>query len=171
MKIKDTLALIKTTRRQRSLYVLLTIFIVGGMFRNLKAQEISRSFELRYFAPDAKANGETDFKGKTEYFDTKKRVEYLEAYEQYARGFFKNPDWDKLVVTDDEAKERATNIKPQPLPKVRNRMLLNDWKCLGYKDGQHKERLSEIEKWNAYKDLVVKDENLLFQNKTEFSVP
>ena len=151
--------------------IVIIICVLGTINSAIQAQNIiSKSFELRYFTPEANADGETDFKGKTEYFDTEQRVKYLEIYEKYARQFFKNPDWNKLVVTDDEAKEKAANIKPQPLPQIRNRMLLNDWKCLGYKDGQHSERLLEIEKWNDYKDLTVKDESLLFQNKAEFSI-
>jgi len=152
-----------------------TVFIIcilGTFISIINAQNtISKSFELRYFTPDPKADGVTDFKGKTEYFDTNQRVKYLETYEAYARQFFNNPNWNKLVVTDEEAKNIADGIKPQPLPQIRNKMLLNDWKCLGYKDSQHKERLSEIEKWNAHKDLVVKDENLLFQKKAEFAIP
>ena len=131
---------------------------------------ISKSFELRYFTPDSKADGETDFKGETEYFDTDQRVDYLKTYEQYARQYFGNPDWNKLVVTDDEAKEKAAKIKPQPLPEVRNRILLNEWKCLGFKDGQHEERLLEIRKWNSRKNVFVKNESLHFENKTEFLI-
>ncbi len=104
-----------------NLYILFTMVILGGLISNINAQEISKSFELRYFASDEKADGETDFKGETEYFNTEQRIEYLEKYEEYAGQFFNNPDWNKLVVTDDEAKEKAAKIKPQPTPKIRSR--------------------------------------------------
>jgi len=151
-------------------YSILTLLILAAT--NLPAQEtISRSFELRYYTVDPKADGETDFKGETEYFNTGQRVEYLNTYEQYARKFFENQDWDQLVITDDEAKEIAASIKPQPLPSVRKRMLLENWKCLGYKDGQHQERLDEIEKWNSLRHVTVDNESLLFEKDTEISIP
>ena len=131
---------------------------------------ISKSFELRYFTSDSKASGETDFKGETEYFNTAQRVEYLAAYEKYAQQFFNNPNWNKLVITDDEAKQIASEIKPQPSPKVRNRIQLQSWQCLGYKVGQHEERLAEIDKWNSNENVSVIYENLLFEKNTELSI-
>ena len=46
-----------------------------------------RSFELRYFSNDPKADGETDFKGPTSVFDTEKRVEFLKTYAAFASDF------------------------------------------------------------------------------------
>ncbi len=147
------------------------ILLAGSMCRPACSQPVlSKSFEIRYFTPDKKADGETDFKGETEYFNTGQRIEYLRLYEKYAGQFFDNPDWNKLVVTDDDAKRIASGIKPQPLPSVRNRTLLTGWKCLGYKDGQHDESVSDIAKWNSYKHVAVKDETLLFESSTRVTV-
>jgi len=160
--------MIETINRKIRLSILFAILV--GNHMPINAQEISNSFELRYITTDTKANGETDFKGDTEYFDTDQRIEYLEAYEQYAQQFFANPDWNKLVVTDDEAKERTAKLKPQPLPKVRKRMLLDEWTCLGYKDGLSQKRDAEIQQWNAYKNVKVNDESLFFEKNTEITV-
>ncbi|MCK5208527.1 MAG: hypothetical protein KAQ79_10915, partial [Cyclobacteriaceae bacterium] len=153
----------------KKLMIAIAILLIVNS-NNFAQTTISKSFELRYFTPDSKADGETDFKGETEYFDTDQRVDYLKTYEQYARQYFGNPDWNKLVVTNDEAKAKAAKIKPQPLPEVRNRILLQEWKCLGFKNGQHEERLLEIGKWNSHKNVLVKNESLHFENKTEFSI-
>ena len=56
----------------------------------LSAQEVSRLFELRYMTNDAAANGETDFKGKTEQLDTEQRDEFLQQYARVADYFFNN---------------------------------------------------------------------------------
>jgi hypothetical protein len=91
---------------------------------------ISRSMELRYYSEIPEANGVTDFRGSTEVFSTDQRIDYLKTYERLAGQFFNNPNWDKKVVTDEEAKERLSAIKPQPLPEVRKRIPLGTWKWL-----------------------------------------
>ena len=145
------------------------LFLISNS--NCAQVPISKSFELRYYTVDPKADGETDFKGESEYFDNEQRVEYLETYEKYARQFFDNPEWNKLVVTDDEAKDIEAAIKPQPLPEVRKRVLLQEWKCLGYKEGQYEERKAAIEKWNSYKNISVTDESLHFEKDAELTIP
>lgn len=150
-----------------SILLILSFFCID----NRAQTPISESFELRYFTPDARADGETDFKGETEYFNTNQRIEYLRVYEEYARSFFDNPNWNKLVISDKEAKIIASGIKPQPLPRIRNRMLLEDWKCLGYKEGQHIQSRKDIEQWNSYKNVTVWNESLLFKESTSFSLP
>ncbi|MDF2668541.1 MAG: hypothetical protein K0R67_847, partial [Paenibacillus sp.] len=92
---------------------------------------VSRSFELRYFSDDPAANGETDFKGPTAVFDTEARIEYLRHYARSAREFFDNPGWDRQVVTDAEVEAAHRVIKAQPLPSVRRRIQLEDWKWAG----------------------------------------
>ena len=114
------------------------LFIVNP---NTFAQDIiSKSFELRYFSKDAKANGETDFKGPTSVFDTDQRVEFLKHYAAFASEFFNDPNFDYDVASDDEAAKAAQAIKPQPEPEFRNRIQLEDWKWLGYRAGQEKEK-------------------------------
>jgi len=84
--------------------------------------------------------------------------------------FFENPDWDKLVVSDNEAKTRLKQIKPQPDPAVRKRIWLNEWNCIGYKAGQHEEDIVSLQKWNNYDGLSVLDETLVFEKKAEITI-
>ena len=99
----------------------------------------SKSFELRYFSNDPKANGETDFKGETATFTTEQRMELLRHYADFAQDFFNDKNLDYEVVSDAEATEATQKIKPQPQPEFRNRIYLDKWKWLGYKPGQEKE--------------------------------
>jgi hypothetical protein len=55
--------------------LLLFILPMSLMVTTLFAQ-FYKSFELRYFSNDPKADGETDFKGPTEVFDTEVRVDF-----------------------------------------------------------------------------------------------
>ena len=88
------------------------------------AQEASRSFELRYVTNDTAANGETDFKGKTEYLDTEQRVDFLKQYARVASRFFNDTAYNTKVVTEQEVQLALAKIKPQPLPSVRRRIPL-----------------------------------------------
>jgi hypothetical protein len=110
-------------------------------------QQLSRSFELRYFSSDAKANGETDFKGPTAVFTTEDRLRYLQAYARYARNFYNDPKWNKLVVSDAEATQVLQAIKPRPLPAVRKRIPLDEWKWTGSRPGQREERVQRLAEW------------------------
>ena len=65
------------------------------------AEVISKSFELRYVSDDAKADGATGFKGASSLFDNDDRLEYLNRYATYAKGYFDDPRMDKKVVTLD----------------------------------------------------------------------
>ena len=136
----------RKNRLVRGAITLVFLSVVGS--GNIIAQQHSRSFELRYFTPDSKANGETDFKGETEYFNTDQRIDYLQAYERIAGEFFANKNWDQLVIDDQEAREIAAGIKPQPLPSVRQRVLLEEWKMLGSKPGKREAEQSQLEWWN-----------------------
>ena len=60
-------------------------------------EPFARAFEIRYFTKDAAANGETDFKGKTEFLTTEQRVDFLRAYAEYGRLFWKDPKLDREV--------------------------------------------------------------------------
>lgn len=99
---------------------------------NAEAQKkndvLSQSFELRYVTSDAKANGETDYKGATEWMTTDQRIEYLTHWQQYASRFFNDPSLSEQVVTSDEVAEAMKRLKPQPLPSVRQKMVLDEWK-------------------------------------------
>jgi len=144
-----------------------TFAILGSVgFGSVFAQKSSRSFELRYFTQDAKANGETDFKGETEYFDTIKRIEYLNRYEKVAGEFFENRNWDQLVIDDQEAREIAAGIKPQPLPVVRKRLVLDEWKMMGYKSGKREAELSHADWWNQQEGVLIEAGQLLFTERS-----
>lgn len=93
---------------------------------------ISRNFELRYVSNDPKANGETDFKGETSTLTTDQRVDYLKAYARQIPGYVTDYSLDDQIVTLEEARQRLSQMKPQPRPTVRKRIHLEDWKWTGY---------------------------------------
>src|SRR5690625_3709082 len=92
----------------------------------LNGQRISSGFEVRYFSSDPNANGETDFKGETSVFSTEDRMEFLKYYGKSAAAYFQDENLDTQVVTDQEVDERLSQIKPQPLPKIREKILRSE---------------------------------------------
>jgi hypothetical protein len=118
---------------------------------------------MRYITKDARANGETDFKGPTEFFNTQQRIEYLKQYAEYAKKYFNDRLLDKKVVNDMEANNALTNIKLQPLPVVRKRLVLTDWKYLSYKAGQVEIQNKKIKGWQKIPGLAIENEQLLFK--------
>lgn len=156
--------------RRRKIWLIRGLLLVAfqgtaGMLY-VGAQAPSRSFELRYFTTDPEANGETDFKGETEYFNTDKRIEYLERYEKVAGTFFANRNWNQLVIDDQEAKNIAQKIKAQPLPSVRTRVLLDEWKMVGSKPGKREAELSQFDWWNQQKGVMIEAGQLLFTERS-----
>lgn len=123
----------------------------------LTAGQAWRSFELRYFSDHPEADGETDFRGETEIFDTEDRIRYLETYEKIAGRIFDNPHWDQQVVPDDKAKEVLATIKPQPLPAVRKRLPLVAWNWLGFKSGIRESEMAAIRQWEAHSGVDVRE--------------
>ncbi len=97
----------------------------------VSAEPLARAFELRYFSQNPAADGETDFKGKTEFLTTEQRVEFLRAYAEYGRLFWKDPQLDREVVPLAEARVRLSQIKPQPKPQKRLRLLEDEWAWQG----------------------------------------
>lgn len=93
-----------------------------------KDEVLSKSFELRYVTSDVNADGETDFKGATEWLTTDGRVAYLLCWQQYARDFFDDQDLAEQAVSQSEVTEAMTRLKPQPLPQVRQKIGLDEWK-------------------------------------------
>lgn len=85
----------------KSSFKIVVFFALFVLYINGIAQS-SSTFELRYFTSDPKANGETDFKGETEWFDTEERVSFLNEYADFASRYFDNPGLDKKIVTDKE---------------------------------------------------------------------
>lgn len=97
---------------------------------------ISKNFEMRFISNDPKANGETDFKGDTSTLTTQQRIDYLNAYAQKIPAYAEDFSLDEQIVSMEEAKERLRCIKPQPGPKVRKRIALEEWKWIGYREGE-----------------------------------
>lgn len=108
---------------------------------------ISKNFELRYISHNPAANGETDFKGETSTLSTEQRVDFLNEYARKMEGMYDDFSLDEPIVTLDEAKARLEKVKPQPLPQLRKRLVLDDWKWVGFnecKEGRIKKFSKEI---------------------------
>lgn len=134
---------------------------------------LSKSFELRYVTADSSANGETDFKGPTAYFNTNQRVEYLKHYSDFARKFFNDESLAHQVVGKQELDSAMKRLKPQPLPQVRQEIrLLDGWKWYGYKDGKDERASKRIAFWNSQEQGVgVKDGRLHFDSRSTLRLP
>ena len=95
--------------------------------------ETFRSFEFRAVSADPKADGETDFKGEAATLSTDERIAFLNAYADFASAWFGDPQLDQLAVKPGEAAQRLAQIKPPPLPSIRQTIRLDDgWKQLGF---------------------------------------
>ena len=121
------------------------------------AQESSRSFELRYVTNDAAANGETDFKGETQHFNTEQRVDFLKQYARVASRFFNDTAYNTKVVTESEVQAALAKIKPQPSPSVRRRIPLDEWQYLGYRAGQYAEDTLSLQRWSQEPGVRLKE--------------
>ncbi len=126
--------------------------------------QTSNTFELRYFTSDPSANGETDFKGETEWFDTDKRVFFLKKYADFASQYFDNPKLDKKIVSDEEINNLLHKIKPQPTTNIRKTTWLNGWKTYGYKENQHLQKEKELASWNKTPAVQVENGKLKIKN-------
>ena len=146
------------------LIIILTPLLTKASGDNTR--EISRAFELRYVTADPRADGETDFKGESEIFNTDERVEYLKNWARYGRFFFNDPELNKKIVHDEEVASILDDIKPQPLPQVRDKIRLDEWKYLGYRKGQHQEERSLLEEWNSSEGVTINDGQLTLTENT-----
>ncbi len=121
------------------------------------AQHISDGYEVRYFSKDPSANGETDFKGETSTLDNEKRIEFLKFYADEVSSYYGDQDLNTQVVTDQEAIDFLGTIKAQPLPTLRKRINLEQWKWLSYRAGQHEASIWEIDKFSGAENMLIKD--------------
>lgn len=96
---------------------------------------ISKNFEMRFISNSERANGETDFKGETSTLTTRQRIDYLNAYAEEIPKYVEDFSLDAPVVTLEEAKKRLEKVKPQPLPIIRKHIPLDEWKWIGYREG------------------------------------
>jgi len=113
----------------KATFAAVALFLLGKSALCAADAKIYRSFEMRAVNSDSKANGETDFKGKTETMSTEERIAFLNAYTDFASAWFGVPKLDQKAVPDGQAAKRLAQLKPQPLPTVRTVLNLNDgWK-------------------------------------------
>ena len=126
-----------------------------------KGKVLGRTFELKYFSDNKSADGNTDFIGDSSIFNTDQRVEFLRQYAEHACRFYKDLNLDKKVVTDADVAAALKTVKPQPLPEVRKRLVLNSgWKYLAYRDGETLEDKKRLATWLA-SGVSIKDEQLV----------
>ncbi len=144
----------------------ISFFLFLFLSLKLSSQPFSSTFELRYFTSDPDANGETDFKGETEWLNTEQRIHFLNSYADFASKFFGNPGLDKKIVTDDEIKHLIGEIKQQPKTNVRETILLNKWKAYGYKEGQDTLKIQKLEDWGKYPGAKLTNGELELNNTT-----
>jgi len=137
-------------------------FMVGIV----SAQLAQETFELRYFTNDPRANGETDFKGETEWMNTNQRIRFLNDYADYASRFFKDPDFDKKIVNDKEIHDVLDQLKPQPATNIRRTISLDGWKASGYKEGEEAESEKYLGAWLSYKGTKLSDGSLIMNSAT-----
>lgn len=136
------------------------IFLLLLLSIKMSAQPFSSTFEIRYSANDLAANGETDFKGETEWLDTEGRITFLKNYADYASRFFDNRELNKTIVSDDEINRLIKQIKPQPATNIRRTIPLNGWKSYGYKKGQEQQKQQVLKKWGSLTGVNITDGKL-----------
>lgn len=135
------------------------------------AQVISRSFELRYFSDSTKAIGTNGFQGDSSLFDLSKRLDYLTNYATYAKAFFENPRLDQQAVLEQDVVKTLANIKDQPMPKVRHRLMLEDWNWHVGLPTQHETDLKELEEWKETGDVRLVEGKLYTMSDYSFAKP
>jgi len=156
-----TLKMMKTRITFNIAVLLSSLFVfVACQQQETAKKELSRAFEMRFISDDPNANGETDFKGETEVFDTEQRVAYLKNWANYGKRFFKDSTLSTKILSDEEVENTANNIKPQPNPEVRRVIALNDWKFLGYRPGQSQSETRLINAWDQMEGASVRDQAL-----------
>ncbi len=99
-------------------------------------------------------------------------MEFLRNWAEYGRRFFNDPELKRRVVFDDEVDSVIKNIKAQPLPEVRRKIRLDDWKYLGYREGQRREELQLIRQWDQAEGVTIDNDRLvLSRNSFAMSFP
>ena len=111
--------------------------------------QTATTFEMRYFTPDAAADGVTDFHGETEWFTASQRVEMLGKYARYASRFWGDPGLDTPLFGESAVTDALSRIKPQPLTSVRRTIPLERWVATGYKKGKEADVARRWQAWTA----------------------
>ena len=146
----------------KSYFIVLSFFVVLC----IEAQTLT-SFELRYYTPDPKANGETDFKGETSVFTVEERVDFLRQYSNFAAEWFDDKNLDTKVVNDSEVQDILKSVKPLPLPDIRKRIPLTGWKYISYRAGQNLEHKKRLERWQSESGVELKDGALVLDGNNK----
>jgi len=131
----------------KSIILTAAAFVLIGVAMSDAENSVSRSFEFRYVTDDSHANGETDFKGDSAVFDTNGRVAFLRAYADFASKWFGDPEMEKEVISDSDVRRALTALKPQPLPQVKRRIRLEQWKTFCYRDGDDERSAESVAIW------------------------
>src|SRR5690606_30994903 len=138
------------------------VLFVLAIVSNSKGQPqiSSNSFEIRYYTSDSAANGETDFKGETEWLSLNSRVAFLQNYADYAAKYFGDPALNKPVIQNSEVQQGLEQWKPQPTTSVRRTVSLSGWKSIGYREGQDEVTAKKLRKWQSINGATVVDGKL-----------
>lgn len=145
----------------------LVIFLIFST--QVYAQEISKSFELRYFKNDTSANGITDFHGETEVFNTEQRIAFLHQYGKIASAFFNDAELNKKVVSSEEKQTFLKQFKPQPKPGIRKTVDTETWKWAAGNENEQKEKSVQLAQWETENGVQIINGQLLF-NKNNISI-
>lgn len=141
------------------------MFLGAFMALNAEAQ-VTSTFEMRYFTSDAKADGETDFSGETEWMSLDQRIDFLSKYADFASGFYGNPDLEIPIVSDKDLQQTAGRIKSQPLTNIRQTLRLSDWRACGYYDGKAEQKKKSFAEWTTTEGAAVGEGCLILKDCT-----
>lgn len=152
-------------------YLLLAFTLALSLGLAAQKKILSKSFELRYVTSDAKANGESDFKGSTEWFNTDKRISYLKHYADYATRYFGDEMLNHPAVSQQELTTAMNQLKPQPQPQIRHELHLIDWRWYGYRSGEQQLAQDRISYWKSLSaNVTITDGRLIFIDKATVTV-
>src|SRR5690625_7875082 len=84
-------------------------------------------------------------------------MELLKYYGKSAAAYFQDENLDTQVVTYQEVDERLSQLKPQPLPKIREKILLEEGKWLNYQPGQHEASVRKLDQYKGAKGIAIKE--------------
>lgn len=141
------------------------LFLLSSLWALSLSGQVS-TLEMRYFTPDSRANGETDFHGETEWMNLEQRIGFLSTYANYAATFWNNPKLESPVLSPQDVPLALQGIKPQPTTQTRKTLLLTQWKAYGYRPGKEEEKRKEWELWEQQRGCKIADGKLVLSEST-----
>jgi len=150
----------------RALAGIVILISIQSCCQKEDAYTISEAFEFRYVTENTDANGITDFKGPTAVFDTAQRIEYLKKFAEYGARFFNDTGLNTQVIDEKELAAGIKKLKSRPQPEIRSEIALDNWKYLGYKQGQRQQELQQIDEWKSFAGTSIKDHKLMLTSNT-----